>query len=71
MMKGMVKLSNRYTEDEREILDWITSKISHPDEMRAITPVLSRILNRTDIAIRHQIEDRKKMQGEKGWIMPR
>ncbi|WP_144027144.1 hypothetical protein [Paenibacillus sp. FSL R7-0273] len=63
-------MSKHYTEDEKVILDWVTSKISHPDEMKAITPSLSRVFDRTDGAIRHQIEDRKKAQGLKGWIIP-
>lgn len=64
-------MSNHYTEDEKVILDWITSKISHPDEMKAITPALSQVLGRTNGAVRHQIEDRKKLQGIAGWIIPK
>ncbi|MGO4532286.1 hypothetical protein AB4Z30_24655 [Paenibacillus sp. 2TAF8] len=63
-------MSKHYTTDEKVLLDWITSKISHPDEMPAITPALAIILGRTDVAIRHQIEDRKKSQGFSGWIFP-
>jgi hypothetical protein len=63
-------MSKHYTDDEKVLLDWITSRISHPDEMPAITPALARILGRTDGAIRHQIEDRKKSQGLSGWVIP-
>lgn len=63
-------MSKQYTDDEKAVLDWVASRISHPDEMKSITPALSRILGRTDGAIRHQIEDRKKAQGLSGWVIP-
>lgn len=66
----MIDLAKQYTDDEKVLLDWVTSRISHPDEMKEITSALSRILGRGDGAIRHQIEDRKKSQGISGWIMP-
>lgn len=70
IMKEVINLSKQYTDDEKVLLDWVTSRISHPDEMKEITPALSKILGRTDGAIRHQIEDRKKRQGFSGWVIP-
>jgi hypothetical protein len=55
----------RYTDNEKKLLDWVSSKISTPEEMGEIAPTIALILNREESAIRKQIEDRKLAQGYK------
>lgn len=41
--KEVINLSKQYTDDEKVLLDWVTSRIAFPDVMKEITPALSRI----------------------------
>lgn len=61
-------MAKLYTEDEKKLLDWITEKIATPQEMTQVAPTIANVLNRTEGAIRQQIEDRKQAAGHKDFF---
>lgn len=58
----------RYTEEEKELLDWISKKIIDPQEMTSIAPAIAKVFERGEGAIRHQIENRKRDSGDNSFF---
>lgn len=56
-----------YSQSEKDLLDWVSSKITDPKEMTQIAPAIANILGRGESAIRQQIEDRKQAAGFKNF----
>ncbi|QWU14325.1 hypothetical protein [Paenibacillus sophorae] len=58
-------MATLYKTHERALLDWASDKVSDPVEMGKIAPLIAQSLNRTECAIRKQIEERKKAKGHR------